>query len=57
MQADFFKVHLSVNDFDALEVNFIFSDQNLESLSTDEVQFEAIGSTVAGTIYKVSYFK
>lgn len=57
VQADFFKVHLSVNDFDALEVNFIFSDQNLESLSTDEVQFEAIGSTVAGTIYKVNYFK
>lgn len=57
VQADLFQVYLSLGDLDVLGVDYILSNQKLENLSTDEVQFEVIASTAAGTIFKVNYFK
>lgn len=55
LNPDVFKVYLSQNDLEVLEVKYIFTPNELEKYNNDECNFNKIDEVNGYNIYKVSY--
>ena len=53
--ADMFRVNLSTNDLETLDVKYIFTSEDLNDFDTEEVDFEEVYNNYGYRIYRLNY--
>ena len=53
--ADMFRVNLSTNDLEILDIKYIFTSEDLNNFDTEEVDFEEVYNNYGYRIYRLNY--